>query len=320
MGEKDYSAADGGMPRNAMLLPSNSPAPLTKISDKTPHKVAIKPLPIGLIPGAMRNMGWTVSAALMERWFASEPWHMPDAEKVADSHATSLMTPARVDDHIVTISWALKYRRFVDALDYLGGRWNVPAAAYLIVDNLFKKGWDGSADFSLGYSSVNARELDSEASINYAKVGKLTDSLDDMYGALGKSTLKMAVIGYVRVDPSSGRRVFHVDGTAFYIKDHYDFNGVQYLGLWTETGILGKAATVIDTALSGFTSPGLIYHWKGGGVGHVYNHHFRDYRDTQKKGGDFFIFSDVQWSTTTGHVDLESAIQQWQLLASRKSP
>jgi hypothetical protein len=308
MGLKDFSFAADGTPSDAMISPA--PATLTHVSDTRPHQLVVMPLPISRIPKAMRNMGWNVSASLMERWFASSPWAMPDSWKHETTKLRAMtIDAAHIDESIVSMRWALSFPRCAEALEALKDRWDVQPAAAEIVKKLLGAGWDGMSTLQLGNDRLPAKALDDACAVNYRRLGSLRDTLDDMYGALGRSNLKLAVIGNAFTNPTTGRRVFHVEKTGTYIKDHYDFNGTQYLGLWTEDGVLSKAATVADTMLSGVSSPGMVYHWRGGGVGHVFNQHFRNYRENQKKGGDFLIYSDVHWENVDGYVDLEDAIR-----------
>jgi len=303
MGMKDFSLATDGTSPKALISPT--PAILTPVSDVHPHKLVMTQLPISRIPRAMRNMGWDVSAALMERWFASPAKEMRDDEK-RDSR---LVDPTHIDESIVTMAWALGFERCGDKLKALQPRWDVDPAIDELLKRLREQGWNDKSDFALGNSALRASDLDRSCDINSAGVGNVRDTLDDLYGALGVATLKMAVTGRAFVNPVTGRRVFHIHNCGFYLKDYYDFNGTQYLGLWTENEVLGKAATVVDTLLSGVSSPGMVYHWRGGGVGHVFNHNFRAYRETHHRGGDFLIYSDVLWrSMADAYVDLESAI------------
>ncbi|APG02496.1 hypothetical protein BJI69_00315 [Luteibacter rhizovicinus DSM 16549] len=305
MGLKDFSLAKDGTSPHALISPT--PATLTPVSDTRPHKLVVEPLAISRIPGAMRNMGWNVSAALMERWFSSPPKEMQEDEK----KDASLVDPRHIDETIVTMAWALQFDRCASRLTELKDRWDVEPAVDELLASLRGQKWNGQAELRIGEKTMKASALDATCDINSIKVGHVKDTLDDFYGALGVATLKMGVIGRAFVNSSTGRRVFQVQSCGFYLKDHYDFNGTQYLGLWTHYEVLGKVATVVDTALSGVSSPGMVYHWRGGGVGHVFNHHFRAYRDIHKKGGDFLIYSDVLWhDLSDAYVDLEGAFER----------
>jgi len=305
MGLKDFSLAVDGTPSNAMISPA--PATLTPVNDTRPHKLVVEALPISRIPGAMQNMGWDVSAALMEHWFSSPAHEMLHEEK----RDARLVDAKHIDESIVTMGWALKFDRVAVQLAALQDRWDVEPAVKELLKRLREKSWDERSEFILGDRAMTASALDRTSDINSIRVGHVKDTLDDFYGSLGVAMLKMAVTGRAFVSPTTGRRVFQIQSCGFYLKDYYDFNGTQYLGLWTENEVLGKAATVVDTALTGFSSPGMVYHWRGGGVGHVFNHHFRAYRERHGRGGDFLIYSNVLWrDVENGYVDLERAIER----------
>jgi hypothetical protein len=91
-----------------------------------------------------------------------------------------------------------------------------------------------------------------------------------------------------------------VEKVGFYIRDHYDFNGLQYLGTWTEDRVLTKAETAFTLSLHGQ----LVLRLKEGPFAAVTNGDFRDYRDKIGKGGDFIIYSDVLWKKSGQVIDL----------------
>jgi hypothetical protein len=304
MGHKDYSLATGGMPRNAMIIPVGSLAVLTPASNTAPHEVIVPRIQITKIPQAMRSMGWSVSASLMERWFESAAWQLPAEDKDEKSAPNPLDIPAvHVDERLVTMAWALRFDRCKKAVRELANRWNSPSAVELLVKKLTNAGWDMRSDFHLGDDRMSARQLEAHSQINFARFGSAADTLDDFYGAIGSTSLKVAIIGRACTVEGTGHRVFHATRCGFYLKDHYDFNGLQYLGLWTENGALGKAAMVGNSLLDG-----RIYEWHGEGVGHVYNAHFQQFREENNRGGDFHVYSDVHWTPVTETIDLERAI------------
>lgn len=320
MGDKDFSLANGGSARDAKIMPLDQAAMLTPIADIKPHSVRVQPMPITGIPSAMRKMGWEVSAALMKRWFDSPQFIMPPEWKSDAAPPAASTSLQYIDNTTVTMSWALKFKRLQEAFDHLRGRWNIDAAADVLVTRLYKSGWDGIGDWPLGHWSMDARKLEDTSYINSLSVGGLTDTLDDMYGALGVCNLHMAVVGRALTDNRTGRRIFQIHQCGFYIKDYYDFNGSQYLGLWTEDGVASKASLAGNSALEigqAFFSHEPAYLWRGGSIGHVYNKTFQAYRKAENKGGDFFIYSDVLWVDLNEPLDLESALARRMNLAVR---
>ncbi|WP_264080700.1 DUF6402 family protein [Paracidovorax avenae] len=71
--------------------------------------------------------------------------------------------------------------------------------------------------------------------MNVLQVGRLSDPVDDFYGAMGEATLKVAVSGWV-TPRGHGKVVIAIDELAFYLRDSYDFNDdsllSQPLGFW----------------------------------------------------------------------------------------
>ncbi|WP_221033476.1 DUF6402 family protein, partial [Pseudomonas amygdali] len=86
----------------------------------------------------------------------------------------------------------------------------------------------------------------------------------------------------------------------FYIRDHYDFSGLQYLGTWTEDRVLTKAETAIALTPQG----NLVIRLKDGPFAAVTNSHFRNYRGDTGQGGDFFIYSNILWKKSDQIIKL----------------
>lgn len=140
--------------------------------------------------------------------------------------------------------------------------------------------------------------------INIADFGNAKNVLDDMYGALGSATLKFGVVGKAFSEEAPITRLpnyyFRVEHIGFYIRDHYDFNGLQYLGTWTADRVLTKAETAATLSVPGQ----IIVRLTDGQFAAVTNKDFRDYREKTKKGGDFIIYSDVLWRKIDRVIDL----------------
>ncbi|SOQ15014.1 hypothetical protein CFBP1573P_05299 [Pseudomonas syringae pv. persicae] len=172
------------------------------------------------------------------------------------------------------------------------GRLGSGGQAYFITS------WDLFGD------SLGARQIDKSSQINIKNFGSTWDVADDMYGALGSATLKVGVIGEaVEIKNRSDekpRYFFNIHKAGFYIRDHYDFNGLQYLGTWTEDRLLTKTETVIALTPQG----NLIIRLKDGPFAAITNENFRDYRAARHKGGDFIVYSDVLWKTIEKCIDL----------------
>lgn len=274
-------------------------------TETPPKQVIVESLALTRLPAAMRNMGWGTAAALMQRWFDSPAWAMPEEWKKPNTQANSIKLPAaQCDEDIVKMEWAMGFERCRNALALAESRLDTPNAVIRLKDLLRNAGWNGAHPFELGNPTMSAQDLDITSQINIAQFGSTQDVLDDLYGALGKATLKVAVAGnaFSENDPITRqpRCYFRASQLGFYIRDHYDFNGPQYLGTWADDRVLTKAETVFTLSLHGQ----LIVRLKNGPFAAVTNGDFREYRDKIGKGGDFIVYSDVLWKETDQVIDL----------------
>lgn len=270
-----------------------------------PKQVIIESLALSRLPGAMRNMGWNTAAALMQRWFDSPAWQMPESWKEYKTQPDPLsLTAAQCDESIVKMEWAMKFESCRRALEVAESRLTTSNAVKQLQSKLKKAGWKQEGSFDLGFYNMSALQLDAVSQINYAPFGDTFDVLDDMYGSLGKATLKFSVIGKAvsGEDPITRRpyHYFRISHLGFYIRDNYDFNGLQYLGTWTEDRVLTKAETAFTLSPYGQ----LVLRLKDGPFAVVTNGDFREYREKIGKGGDFIIYSDVLWKKIDKIIDL----------------
>ena len=232
----------------------------------------------------------------MERWFESPAWEMPESWKKENTqpHPTALNT-RNCDELIVRMDWATRFQSCREAIQVAESRIETPNAVHLLIKRLKTAGWVPGTLFDLGFHGMSAREMDAISQVNFVRFGESLDTLDDMYGALGKATLKVGVAGtaYSLVDAETGkpRHFFKVRYLGYYIRDNYDFNGPQYLGTWTADRVLTKAETIISLT----PSEQSIVHIGTEPFAAINNPDFRRYRDKTGKGGDFVIYSDILW-------------------------
>jgi len=270
-----------------------------------PKQVAIQRLALSRLPAAMRSMGWGTAAALMQRWFDSPAWQMPEAWKEKKTQPAPIsLGAAQSDQTIVRMDWAMRFERCRKAVEVAQTRLTTPNAVERLQYLLKKAGWRGDGPFDLGALDMSAPQIDAYSQVNFAEFGKFSDSLDDMYGALGNATLKVGVVGkaFTRDDPTTrkARHYFRVEHIGFYIRDNYDFNGLQYLGTWTEDRVLTKAETIFTLTAHGQ----VVIRLKDGPFAAVTNSDYREYRNKTGKGGDFIIYSDVLWKKVDQIIDL----------------
>ena len=231
------------------------------------------------IPGFMRAKGWFNGARLMERWFSSVANDRP----AGGSPDTTTISMAK---------WVLTFQRAQLVYNEIVGQriWSNDKARLQIAKELKRQGLFGAKKVRFGNLGRRVPEIDREY-VNYRVVGSIWDSLDDMFAALGRFTMRVAVEGHVEpvIPPQSGRDggaapdagtppppkewTVTVEQAGIYCTDSYDFNGEQSLGYWDfKSGEVGK------TRLSGEE---------------VTNKHFRDWRQQNHRGGDFLVFSDL---------------------------
>lgn len=253
---------------------------------------------IEAVPRAMRRMGWTVSASLMDRWLQSPAWRLPEAWKGAFAPDPRSMALPHLDQNIVRMAWAMRSPRITAAMCELRSRMANEAARKLLVERLENLPWADNSSIRIGDRELNAIQLEGVCHSNSVGFGGNLDTMDDLYGSIGKGTLKVALVGEAKRDPKTGRKSLRVTDVGFYIRDSYDFNGPQYLGTWTSSGVSSKGRLLMNAVADGLT-----FRW-GRPAGHLENQDFESYRRATGFGGDFVIYSDVHWESANVVLDL----------------
>ncbi|MFD1840219.1 DUF6402 family protein [Paracidovorax cattleyae] len=249
------------------------------------------------IPGVMRSkLGWPVAASLMERWFNGAPLALPlDVKRSAEGNRLSQLPPALIDETIVTMAWALKFSRVKAAVAHLQANWASPAGIGLLKRRIVRELPQRIGQcWRFGNLNQPAKVLDDLSQVNFVGVGKTSDPMDDFYGAMGESQLKLAVSGIVI--SSSGVTSVEIDELGFYLRDAYDFNDSSFisqpLGCWgfngVECGISTRLSIEIEDTIADINpkdAANLKYYVK--------NSDFQKWRNKNNKGGDFMVVSDV---------------------------
>ncbi|MFD2644551.1 DUF6402 family protein [Pseudomonas japonica] len=270
-----------------------------------PKQIVINALPLTKVPVAMRKMGWHTSAALMQRWFDSPGWQMPETWKNEKDQPAALgISRFQCEENIVKMDWAMSFRRCQEAVAVAESRITTPNAIDRLKKLLENAGWQQIGMTQLGSTSFSAREIDTFSQVNFAELGDLLDTLDDMYGALGQATVKVGVVGrtFSKEDPFTKiiRNHFRIEYLGFYIRDNYDFNGPQFLGIWALDRVMKKSETPVAT----LASMGSLFSAGENQIALVTNGDFRNYRGKTGMGGDFVIYSDVLWKKVDQVIDL----------------
>nr|WP_249119960.1 DUF6402 family protein [Plastoroseomonas hellenica] len=235
------------------------------------------------LPGLMDRMRWPVAARLMRRWFGGPAWPMPGELKEPRTRpALSRISRVHIDDQIVTMAWARRFPRVGEAMSRLDLLWASPAGRGLLRDRIDR---------------LPMRM--SESPWQFGDLGAGAVVVDDCYGALGRVTMKIAVSGMVMTQGSD--RVIEVDRTGIYILDTYEFLDDQPLGHWNRDGISRSRVTAAMDLLGTSLHPDIPLSRPAGDPGTsaddgtyaVSNRSFRNWRDANGRGADFFVVSDV---------------------------
>ena len=264
----------------------------------------------------MDKMGWTVAARLMGRWFESEGFVLDEEQKKKYLRFPLYIPNNHYDDKIVTMDWALKFERVKDEYENILRNINTVAAIKRLQDHVINhKLFDDAS--RLGNVGMNALELNAHCQIQTQMFGSRTDTIDDLYGAIGLGMLQLAVVG--EVQRGINKDSFRVDNIGVYLKDAYEFNGFQFLGCWTKDKTFGKAEILNHAAAQAYrlSAPAAALAAKliktDQPVFYVHNHDFRNYREKHGKGGDFIIYSDVKWTPGNGlTIPLGDALRSYQ--------
>lgn len=304
MSLNDFEQTNALGPDTLFALP-NATLETAPGKDHPPKKIVINRLALTRLPGAMRNMGWETAAALMQRWFDSPAWAMPEEWKEHETQPDSMsLSAAHCDDNIVKMEWAMQFKTCRNAIRIAEGRIDTPKAVALLKKRLKAAGWIPGTPFELGFFGMPALQMDSISQVNIAEFGESSDTLDDLYGALGRATVKVGVVGttHSENDTTTGRpqHYFRTSHIGFYIRDNYDFNGPQYLGTWTKNRVLTKTETILSLTPAGQS----IIHIGSEPFAAVSNPDFQNYRNKTGKGGDFVIYSDILWRRHERIIDL----------------
>ncbi|MDA8455839.1 DUF6402 family protein [Acidovorax sp. GBBC 3334] len=249
------------------------------------------------IPGVMRSrLGWPVAAALMDRWFRGAGFEMPETMKNGRRYQLNHLDSVRLDEHTVSMAWALGFARVGLAVTQLQAQWANAAGKEQLqkrVDSY--SGGQTQRSWRFGNLHQSAKVLDGTCQVNRLKVGRLSDPMDDFYGAMGEATLKIAVSGLV-TPKGPGKAAIAIDELAFYLRDSYDFNDDSFLsqplGFWGPRGVQRTPQSALDIPIN--------EQWMYADADDasrqsylVQNRHFRQWRALHGRGGDFMIVSDV---------------------------
>ncbi|MFC0667495.1 hypothetical protein E0E54_09405 [Azotobacter chroococcum] len=290
---------------------------LTPASQTDGKEAAIENFKISDIPAAMDHMQWTQSARLMRKWFAAPAHEMPKAVKLGDIRANTL-PPAQlltdlpfdwllsasnrvrpiVEEHVAQLTSVTEFSPLV-------GRLKTPLdqlskGLMMLMTRLRRLGLLDPQkrtlkNYYLDLGDYNAMQLEDTIQFNLFKVGsttweKATDTLDDVYGALGSFIIKIAATKLRAMASDYGYAAIKIEEIGLYVRDTYDFLNVgkdQLLGYWSKRGVI-RPSPIDYFAEPSCIDTNDVRHFK------VTNGSFNSYRKKYNKGGDFLVFSTIK--------------------------
>lgn len=209
------------------------------------------------------------------------------------------------------MKWALGFKRFEKELEEWRLEWNTSRCRDLLAKRLRKAGWHpGMQSFPLGKIGQKASVIENINQVNSRSFGDYRDTLDDFYGVIFKANIHVAVVGYAHFDNRSRQDFFVVTDIGYYIHDTYDFNDGDKLsdklvdgltgglGIWSRDRMLSKEET-LEYILDRSSLERFIFS-KFRDFVPVSNEDFYKWAKKHKKGGDFYVFSDVLWEKPIG--------------------
>ena len=273
------------------------------------------------LPAVMRNMGWEIAPALMEKWFKEKSFVLTEDISKKYNAAPTKIPDEHCDETTVKMEWIKSFSRGREAYENLLKKWDSSQIIRTVGDKIHKilqhnkKIRDNKIsqeEIPIPSTKYSARQLHEYCQIQYEALGNYMSTIDDLYGSIGNAFLYLGVAGKLSKDEKN----FTITDIGIYLRDVYEFNGFQFLGLWTKSRTLGKAnvakeifVEVIDVNniyktgnQIGNIVTSLSDKYLGTNINYlfepfctVYNSDFRAYREKYNKGGDFYIFSDVMW-------------------------
>lgn len=296
----------------APILSKLSPA-----SEVAGKEAAVETFKITDIPQAMDTLGWSEGARVMRKWFDNPAYELPLDVKVGRVSPSNL-SPAqlltdlpfdwlfsgsnRVSDPVTQKVIELSN---VEEFNTTVGRLKTPLTQLSpgliqLMTRLRRIGHLDIASSTLrnayeDFNSLSAIQLEETSQFNWFPIGastweKATDTLDDVYGALGSFAVKIAATKFRTLANDHGLPAIKIEEIGLYVRDTYDFLNVeddQLLGYWNKSGVIRPGP--IDY----YREPEYIdrnnkRYFK------VTNDSFNSYRSKTGRGGDFLVFSTVK--------------------------
>lgn len=198
-----------------------------------------------IVADEMDFMGWKQAAELLETWTERTP-------AVAPNYSAPVT-------NVIKIDWVLHFARPKMVFnDIIKNRiWTNPASQKRIAEILKKR--PVAVGQTFGGLSMAVTDVDK----NWINARPVKRGEQALAGVLGAFELQVAISG--KLLSNTGREFeLKIEEVGIYVKDSFDFNGSQFLGVW---GYRDAPVSNID---------------------------FRIWRTKNNAGGDFRVFSDVK--------------------------
>lgn len=248
-----------------------------------------RPFSVIDIPDVMEyKLGWPKSAEVMRKWFSLPGRAMTDNEKEGDVRYVDSHT----DRTMFSWKWLELFERVRKAKEFLLSDkvlWS--KASRKVLRSKAQEHSHSLTNKIIDNSALIIPELHDRWQFQYSKVGYELGAVDDLYGSLGNFAL-YAAIQKAHLYEEGGQSYLRVTEIAIYMRDTFDFIGVQYLGHWDHGGM---GINVIGGAFNMREWQWRLPAWnpKLGIVEAFGNQDFRKYREACGKGGDLLLFSDI---------------------------
>jgi hypothetical protein len=285
--------------------------------EKEGEKLQVTDFKLTDIPKVMDALKWTEAARFQRKWFEAPAYELPAEYKTGKKDARTLPKEHVLDD--LPFDWLLnkseRVKPVVDALieefsdvrEYNGRLGKVkgflstlsPGLIMLLsrmdtmglVDTKRMTLKEGYRDFS----SLPAIELEYTSQFNFLPMSadlwsQATDKMDDVYGALGAFSLKIAATAIRTHFRHPGFPALEIDELGFYVRDTFEFANTgkdQPLGYWSKKGVLKPGLYNYVTNPDYIDEDDVRYF-------RVTNNSYNAYRKKWGKGADFMVFSTVK--------------------------
>ncbi|MEO8646594.1 DUF6402 family protein [Pseudomonas sp.] len=304
---------------------------MSPASNKVGQPATARQFKISDIPNTMKKINWPVAADLMNHWFISKPWPIEGGGMDDAVKRHEVFAPAEyINESIVKMSWVTGFERAKAAITHLRATWNSPRGIELI-KNRIRRAFSDKApgQYSVAFNGVaSAAErfgYSNNKVVEFEQAG--SDEVNELRAALANFNMRVIAEGMVVVTDKD--IVFIPSQLGFYIEDAYDFNDgtvfySQVLGYWNFDKLVtdpvegakenAKLAAEMNSVMaeskyqeirgqqSAQQKGEVVRRYRELEGKHymlVQNSDFRDYRDLNKMGGDFRVYSDILYEGVT---------------------